>query len=278
MRRDTVSLNLHRDEITVLTDLDGVAAGRTEDAASRTLRRGLQVLEAVIGAGRGGIRVVDLCRRCGLERATVHRLLGTLVDCGYVVPSGRFLYVAGEKTEARVPTSLPDGDARRLQKVLDQVSNACGDASFAVVRQGRASLCIARQIGSYPSQFLGVQVGSTQPLGVGAAGLALLAALPAQQGEEIIAGNTNALGAYGGMTASRLQILVGATRERGWSVIGNHAAPGALGVGLAVYDSQHRAVAAISVPAAMERMPRQRQKLIARFMREAVVAHLPHGL
>jgi len=278
MRRDTAS----RDVPFISAHADhepGETPGqRAEDPASRTLRRGLQLLEAVTGAGSAGIRVVELCRSCGLERATVHRLLSALVDCGYVAPSGRFAYVAGPKAPGRAPAARPGCDARQLQKVLDQVSSACGDASFAVVRQGRSALCIARQVGTYPFQILAVQVGSVQPLGVGAAGLALLAALPPQQVDEIIQSNAAALGAYGGMTSSRLQILVGATRERGWSVVGNHAAKGALGVGLALHDGEGQAVAAISVPAAMERMPRQRQKLIAGFMREAVATHLPQGL
>src|SRR2546427_9651554 len=51
-----------------------------DDAGSRTLRRGLQVLDAVLAAGREGLRVADLCRATGLERATVYRLLSTLVD------------------------------------------------------------------------------------------------------------------------------------------------------------------------------------------------------
>ena len=59
-----------------------------DDAGSRTLRRGLQVLDAVLAAGREGLRVADLCRATGLERATVYRLLSTLVDSGYVAHRG----------------------------------------------------------------------------------------------------------------------------------------------------------------------------------------------
>src|SRR5256885_1060709 len=36
-----------------------------DDAGSRTLRRGLQVLDAVLAAGREGLRVADLCRATG---------------------------------------------------------------------------------------------------------------------------------------------------------------------------------------------------------------------
>ena len=249
-----------------------------EDTGSRTLRRGLQLLDAVSGSGRDGLRVVDLCRAAGLERATVYRLLTTLVDSGYVSAHGRFRYVAGPRLAARVQHVVLSDFAARLQPVLARVSAACGDAAFAITREGPASHCIARQLGTHPVQVLVIQVGTRQPLGVGAAGLALLSALPDDDVASVIATNAPALGRYGGMTPDRMKIMVRATRERGWSVIGNHATHGVLAVGLAVRGCDGAPVAAISVASTIERMPRERQQLIARAMREALAALLPHGL
>jgi Fic family protein len=61
-----------------------------DDPGSRTLRRGLQVLDAVLASGRDGLRVVELCRAAGLERATVYRLLATLLEGGHLARRGRF--------------------------------------------------------------------------------------------------------------------------------------------------------------------------------------------
>lgn len=249
-----------------------------EDTGSRTLRRGLQLLDAVSGSGRDGLRVVDLCRAAGLERATVYRLLTTLVDSGYVSAHGRFRYVAGPSLAARAQRVVPSDFVARLQPVLARVSAACGDAAFAVTREGPASYCIARQLGTHPVQVLVIQVGTRQPLGVGAAGLALLSALPDDDVAAVIAANSPALERYGSMTPDRMKILVRATRERGWSVIGNHATHGVLAVGLAVRGSDGAPVAAISVASTIDRMPRERQQLIARSMRETLAASLPHGL
>ena len=160
-----------------------------ENTSSRTLRRGLDVLEVVLSAGSEGVRVIDICRRCALERATVYRLLQTLIDEAYVEPSGRYRYVPGGKVNQwRVDSMLTQsGIAARLEPVLQHVSAVSGDAAFAVVREGGMSSCIARQVGTYPIQILAVQVGTRQPLGVGAAGLALLAALPEDDAEAVIA-------------------------------------------------------------------------------------------
>lgn len=250
-----------------------------DDGGSRTLRRGLQLLDAVLQSGREGLRVVDLCRAAGLERATVYRLLATLLEAGYVAPRGRFRYVAGPRlAQLQTPPPSPSDFAARLQPVLARVSKACGDAAFAIVREGPASHCIARQVGTHPVQMLVIQVGTRQPLGVGAAGLALLAALPEEDAAAVIAANAPALGRYGGMTPERMEILVRATRERGWAVIGNHATEGVLAVGMAVAGRDGLPVAGISVASTMERMPRARQQLIVRWMKEALVAVLPEGL
>jgi DNA-binding IclR family transcriptional regulator len=168
--------------------------------------------------------------------------------------------------------------AARLQPVLAQVSASCGDAAFAVVRDGPLSHCIARQVGSHPVQILVIDVGTRQPLGVGAAGLALLAALSEAEVQNVIEANAPVLAAYGGMTPERLRILVRATRERGWSVIGNHATRGVLAVGMAVRNARGMPVAGISVATTMARLPRQRQQLIARTMREALAQQWPKGL
>jgi len=254
------------------------ASEQAEDGGGRTLRRGLQLLDAVLAADREGLRVVDLCRIVQLERATVHRLIATLVECGYVAQRGRFRYVAGPRLAALALNDAAPNLAARLRPVLERVSTACGDAAFAIVREGAASRCIARHVGTHPIQILVIQVGTRQPLGVGAAGLALLSALPDEQVKVAIAANATSLPRYGGMTPERMALLVQATRERGWSVIGNHATDGVLAVGMAVHNAEGEPSAAISVASTLERMPRERQQLIARLMRDALAALLPAGL
>lgn len=244
------------------------------DPGSRTLRRGLQVLDAVLAAASEGVRVAELCRSTGLGRAPVYRLLATLQEAGYVAQAERFRYVPGPRLAGQVTAPLPNW-AVRLQPVLERVSAACGDAAFAIMREGPLSHCIARQVGSHPVQVLVIQVGTRQPLGVGAAGLALLAALPDAQVESIIAANAAVLGHYGGMTPERMRLLVRTTRERGWSVIGNHATRNVLAVGMPVRNAQGEPVAAISVASTQARMPRERQQLIARWMGEALAAQQP---
>jgi DNA-binding IclR family transcriptional regulator len=165
-----------------------------------------------------------------------------------------------------------------LRPILEQVSERFGEASYAVVREGLLSHCIAKQTGTLPMRFEEVQVGTRQPLGVGAAGLALLSALSKSRADAIVSANAKALFPFGGMTAERMQLLVRATRERGWSVVGTHVSKKVLAVGVAVRNRQGEPIAAISVASTLERMPAERQKLIAAGIRAEIKASLPHGI
>ena len=228
-------------------------------------------MDALLAAPAGGLRVIDLCRRTGLNRTTVHRLLNTLLETGYAAELSRYRYIAGQKWETLVPTELQRKDlSKHLEPVLATISEACGDATFAVVREGGLSLCIARQVGSYPVQALVIKVGTKQPLGVGAAGLALLSALTTREIEMVIEANRGELGLYGKLTAEGLRRLVKATQERGWSVVGNYAVKGVLAVGKPVFDKGGKLLAGISVAATAERMPVARQREVAQIIGDAL--------
>lgn len=247
------------------------------EIGSRSLQRGLAVLECICRHDESGIRISQLVRECGLERTTVYRLLSTLIAIGYVGQRGRFHYVAGAGV-GRLMNRPTNDIAANLVPVLRSVSQITEDASFAIVREGTQSHCIARHIGTFPVQVLSVQVGRRQPLGVGAAGLALLSALPPHEAGQIIASNAAALRAYGQMTPNRLQGLINATRERGWSVVGNHVVDNVLGVGVVVRSRKGSPIAAISVAAPEARMSMQRQAFIVKVIRENLASQLRNGL
>lgn len=239
------------------------ATTRTHDPGCRTLRRGLDLLELLKGAGLEGLRIADICRAMELERAPVYRLLHTLAEAGYVQKLGRFHYVASARAGEPPPGVGSHAIAARMQPVLQRISARLGDAAFLVVREAHISHCIARQLGTHPVQVLPISIGNRQPLGVGAAGLALLAALPDDEVQRVVAQSVSLLQSYGGMSPERLALLVRATRERGRAVVANHATYGVLGVGVAVRSRRGLPVAAVSVASTIERMPRERQKLVA---------------
>src|SRR5215212_6292149 len=57
-----------------------------------SIAKGLRVLEELAAAGTSS-RLPDLVRTSEFDRATVHRILRTFIDIGYVTRSGRGEYV-----------------------------------------------------------------------------------------------------------------------------------------------------------------------------------------
>lgn len=239
----------------------------SDDGGPRVLRRGLRVLGVLRQAGAAGMHVTDIARAAGMQRSTVYRYLDVLAQEGYALrepdaPHWRMaelgVMMAGD----------PHAEAvRGLRPVLRQISDVSGDTAFLICRAGGDSLCLHREVGNYPVQVLAVTIGHRQPLGVGAAGLALLGALPPAEADEVIAQNEQALRAYGGMTVAQMRRLAGNTRDRGWAVVGNAAVPGVLGVGVALCDAGGYPRLAVSVSSLIDRMQAPRQRAIAELIR-----------
>nr|MBP6706001.1 helix-turn-helix domain-containing protein [Achromobacter sp.] len=207
-----------------MQDSDAAAAG------PRTLRRGLAVLAALRDQGPDGLSVTDIARLTGIQRPTIYRLLAALLDAGLVLPvTGTKKYRAQLAVDP--DTRSRDPRVRQLLPVLRRLADRTGDAVFLVVRDEDDSISLHREIGSYPVQILATYAGKRQPLGVGSGGMALLAALPDDVARGIVERNSGRLDEYGGMTPQEMYRLIENTRARGYSVVGNHAVRGALGVG-----------------------------------------------
>lgn len=237
------------------------------DGGPRILRRGLRVLRVLREAGAGGLHVVDIARQAGMQRSTVYRYLDVLADEGYAVREPDAARWRTAETATLMAADPHAAAVQRLRPAMRQISDVSGDSSFLIVRAGGDSLCLHREVGNYPVQVLAVTVGHRQPLGVGAAGLALLSALPDAEAQEVIEQNAGALRAYGGMTAAQMRRLVANTRDRGWAVVGNAAVPGVLGVGAALCDACGYPRLAVSVSSLIDRMPAARQRAMAEQIR-----------
>lgn len=241
----------------------------TPGAGPRTLRRGLQILRTLQENPDTGLNVSSLARITGLQRPTVYRLLAALVEEGFVKGvGGTKRFTASHHTS--VPVIDQDPRIELAFPVMQKLAALTGDAVFLVVRDGHESVSLWREIGPYPVQILATFAGKRQPLGVGSGGMALLARLDDQTVEDIIVHNSNQIEQYGGMTAREMRQLVQNTRTRGYSVVGNYAVRGALGVGCALCDAKNQPYLAISVTAITERMPATRQREIAGLIQEGL--------
>jgi len=230
----------------------------TEPMEPGALRRGLRILGALRDAA--ALRAAELAALTGIPRPTVYRLLEILEAEGFVAREAD-----GKSFTLAAAVDNPDDRwgafVRQMEPVMRRIAQRTGNAVFLVRQKDNDLLCLHREIGTYPIQILSLPVGGRQPLGVGAAGVALLSTMGARQVTALLKANTEAYLNYGNLHVSTVRRLVENCRERGYAVVGNYSLKGILAVGVPMKASGGLGQAAMSVTAPLDRMsiPRQRE-------------------
>jgi DNA-binding IclR family transcriptional regulator len=149
-------------------------------AGAQVLHRAAAVLRVLSLGPESGLSTTEAAGRTQLSRSTTHRILSALESEGFVDhdrSSGKWflgpeLYVLGHVASQRFSIT---NSARR---VLKELAAATGESCFLSVRRGDETVCLLRVEGSFPLRSFVLHEGVRFPLGVGSAGLAILAFLP----------------------------------------------------------------------------------------------------
>lgn len=238
--------------------------------SAQTLRRGLAILKLLARYQPGGLRISDIGRRLNLSKATAVRLTQTLVDEHFLVhdPVTR-CYRLGPETFAIGLAAEPDYALQRVASPsLRALALETGDWIFFSVAQGFEVICLSRETGDRPIPPDALQLGDRHPLGVGAGGLAVLAALPDEEVELALRVNGPVIDAdFPNSPVRVIRSLVEPTRERGYAVIPGIVVPGYWALGVPLRQADGRPVAAIVVVASETRLhPTRRAALGERML------------
>lgn len=235
------------------------------------MRRALQLLRLIAQHQEDGIKLTEVIAESGLERSTTHRLLSCLVEEQFVErdPDSKSYRLGidamqlGFSSMRRVP--LVDS-CRALMQKLARMS---GDTVFLVVRQGDYCVCLHREEGHFPVRVFTTEVGGRRLLGIGAGGLALMAALADTEIARIMERHV-AEYAQLGFTAQLMAQAVKRSRQNGYSEIVDTITPGVCGVG-STFAASPTTLAAISFGAITTRLPPLRRQE----MGQLLLAQLP---
>lgn len=216
------------------SDDDDGKRGNSRSTGSRTLARGLSLLQA-LGDEQDGSTVSGLADATGLDRAVLYRLLDTLTDEGFVNrdPETRKYRLGLSMLELGVRAAQGLEVRRLAQPALRSLSEDCGETACLAVRD-RDDLVVVEVI-EPGDRFVSVnyRVGFRHPLGTSAHGKALLAFLP------------------DGGRDPELQPV----RQRGVAYTRDELEQGASGVAAPVFDHSGKAVAAVGIVAPTARLP-----------------------
>jgi DNA-binding IclR family transcriptional regulator len=234
---------------------------------SQSLDRGVILLRCLSTAGRVGHRLVDLQRETGLTKPTVHRLLTSLRSHGLVEQDqlSKRYRLGREIIILAWPVMRHLYDLKQIaEESMTAIASETGDTSFLSIRSGYESICIDRQSGSYPVKAFTVDVGTRRPLGIGATGIILLAALEGDRYSAAITSIKFNMGPFVGISLRQITEAVSHSRRTGFAVSNDMVLKGVAGVAVGIRNPNRSVVAAIGIAAIKERISRERQpELIA---------------
>ncbi|MGA4856065.1 IclR family transcriptional regulator [Streptomyces koyangensis] len=158
------------------------ATGQSGKAAgSQTLARGLLALELVAGQPRG-MAVQDVAQHLGVHRTIAYRILVTLAEHHLVVRASDGRYRAGSGT-VTLARGYAAGVREAALPVLRRTAEQLGATVALVTAEGNEAVAVAVAEPLSVNYLLSYRVGSRNPVGVGAAGLALAALRPPEPDE-----------------------------------------------------------------------------------------------
>lgn len=229
------------------------------------------VLQTISAAGDAGLRPNDLIDVTGLSKASVYRILSSLVEYQLIIQNtdnGR--YFLSYKILAWAGAAIGRNNLIEITAPsLARLKNLTEDTVYLVFRSNDQSVCVSRREGSFPIKALILHIGQRYPLGVGASSVAMLMSLTDEEVKKIIERNRLNYPRY--YTSAEAVInMVKRSQDLGFSLNDGEWFPGMTSVALPILTKNGFPVASISVAALSSRMANDRMGKIVEQIREEV--------
>jgi len=262
--------NIEIDQEAFIHIMDGEGKiGADFRGGSQSVDRALMLLSHV-ARGDGAANMADLSHASGLARPTIRRLMLALIRAGLVEQDaltrryalGPEAYVLGVMAQRRFNL------LEVAMTSLLALSEESADSSFLSVRRGAYSVCLHRQDGAFPIRTHALQTGDRHPLGVGAGGMAMLAALPDAEVALVRAETENELASnYPAFSPEVLEEGIAQCRARGWALNAGLYLAKSWGIAVALRAPTGDVLGALSIAALDNRMDEARQSRLACLLR-----------
>jgi IclR family transcriptional regulator, KDG regulon repressor len=217
------------------------------------LRKALSVL-SVFTYAEPVLGVSEIGRRLGIGKSTVHRILATLVDEGFVerAPDDRYrlslkMYEIGHRVvSGQALRTVALGPLERLHAETSEAVNLVVLAGTDVVYLERIETAQMMAISS--------STGRRRPAYTSSAGKCLLAFGPPDALEGVIAAGLSRIAPRTITTPTMLRRALAEVRQQGYAISVDEAAKAVASIGAPVFDSSGDCVAAVSLLGPAARM------------------------
>ncbi len=163
-----------------------------ERAGTQSLARGIRLLRLVATRPDFGWRLSDLAAASGQDKATVHRMLGCLVEERLVEqrPADRHYLPGPLMYELGLALPVQARLQRHAEQALQSFARRMAGVSLLLLRSGNEYVCSVRA-GTLPLAGLMVYPGTRRPLFSSVGGVAILQTLPEDQARAILLENVD---------------------------------------------------------------------------------------
>lgn len=242
-------------------------------SGSQSVDRALRLLALIGREPAGGLPLAEIVAGSGLNKPTARRLLLALMRAGLVEQEAQTRhYCLGEEAFVLgVLAARRHGLLDLAMESLRRLASVTMDTSFLSVRRDNYCVCLHREEGTYPVRTHALQTGDQHPLGVGAGSLALLAAMPDDDVDRLMAANGPVLTTrYPGFAPDVIRADLAAARQRGFALNPGRLVASSWGLGMAFRYPDGRVAGALSLAAIDSRMAPERQEELAGHLRAEV--------
>lgn len=241
--------------------------GSSRAASSTTLAKASRLLRTVSEQFPTGGTLSRIARESGLTTATAYRLLTSLANEGLLTfdPYAKTYHVGFGLLQIAESAQAVAPDLRlrhRLRPMVANIARRTEESTYLSIRAHLDAVCIDLCEGSYPISANTLIAGARRPLGIGAGSMALLAALPEEEADEMLKLNNGRYERYSGISAGQVAQGLADCRQQGFSFNNGMIVPeiAALGVAFRVPDT--RQLVAVSVASVVSRMHEQRRQFV----------------
>jgi len=239
---------------------------------SQVVERTCTILRELGREGSAGVRLIDITKRTGLSRPTVHRILATLCSEEFVERTKERRYcLSSQIFELGLNAPSPAGNIGRLRPVIQALAESCGDTVYLAMRTGDFAHYLLRCEGAYPIRTHVVSANQTLPLVGGHSGRALLAAMGEMEAEEIIFRASRDLKQFGEATPDSLRDEIDKVRQNGFGWSRDVTFIGVAGLTVAVPNPRGSAYLAVTISSIPQRLTQERSQALLPDLKKAAL-------
>lgn len=168
-----------------------MATASTEAGSAGSLNRAVILLTAIARGSSKGSLLTELVARTGLPRPTIHRVLDTLIDLGWVQRDPQTTrFNLGADLAALGYTAISRHPIERIAATeLSALAERLEQVVYIGIRSGLDMVCIGRYESQSQIQVGRGRVGLRGPFGMSPSCLAMFSCLPESEVAAIIAAN-----------------------------------------------------------------------------------------